>query len=95
MSLGARSANSARTTRTFPERVAFGTSQAAGAGCGHAVPAPTWRSDQAVQKAVRNGIARESKTLRNPRLLEVTEIPGHIVDGDVGHLQVTMNIRSK
>jgi hypothetical protein len=53
------------------------------------------RYNQAVQKAVRNGIARASETLRNPRLLEVTEIPGHIVDGDVGHLQVTMNIRSK
>ena len=52
-------------------------------------------STESVQQAVRNGIARASKTLRNLDWFEVTEIRGHIVDGDVGHFQVTMKIRFK
>jgi flavin-binding protein dodecin len=45
--------------------------------------------------AVRNGIARANKTLRNLDWFEVTEIRGHIVDGNVGHFQVTMKIGFK
>jgi dodecin len=52
-------------------------------------------STESIQKAVRNGIARASKTLRNLDWFEVTEIRGHIVDGDVGHFQVTMKIGFK
>jgi flavin-binding protein dodecin len=52
-------------------------------------------STESVQKAVRNGIARASKTLRNLDWFEVTEIRGHIVDGHVGHFQVTMKIGFK
>ena len=52
-------------------------------------------STESVQMAVRNGIARASKTLRNLDWFEVTEIRGHIVDGDVGHFQVTMKIGFK
>jgi hypothetical protein len=52
-------------------------------------------STESIQKAVRNGIGRASKTLRNLDWFEVTEIRGHIVDGDVGHFQVTMKIGFK
>jgi flavin-binding protein dodecin len=52
-------------------------------------------SPESIQKAVRNGIARASQTLRNLDWFEVTEIRGHIVDGDVGHFQVTMKIGFK
>jgi len=52
-------------------------------------------STESIQKAVRNGIERASKTLRNLDWFEVTEIRGHIVDGDVGHFQVTMKIGFK
>jgi flavin-binding protein dodecin len=52
-------------------------------------------STESIQKAVRNGIARASKTLRNLDWFEVTDIRGHIVDGDVGHFQVTMKIGFK
>jgi flavin-binding protein dodecin len=41
-------------------------------------------STESIQKAVRNGIARASKALGNLDWFEVTEIRGHIVDGDVG-----------
>lgn len=49
-------------------------------------------SAESIQQAVRNGIARASKTLRNLDWFEVTEIRGHVVEGDVGHFQVTMKI---
>ena len=52
-------------------------------------------STESIQKAVRNGIARASKTLHGLNRFEVTEIRGHIVDGDVGHFQVTMKIGFK
>jgi flavin-binding protein dodecin len=49
-------------------------------------------STESIQMAVRNGIARANKTLRNLDWFEVTEIRGHIVKGEVGHFQVTMKI---
>jgi flavin-binding protein dodecin len=49
-------------------------------------------SPDSIQQAVRNGIARASKTLRDLDWFEVTEIRGNIVNGDVGHFQVTMKI---
>ena len=52
-------------------------------------------SPESIQQAVRNGIGRASKTLRNLDWFEVTEVRGHIVDGAVGHFQVTMKIGFK
>ena len=52
-------------------------------------------STESIQKAVRNGIAQASKTLRHLDWFEVTEIRGHIVGSDVGHFQVTMKIGFK
>ena len=52
-------------------------------------------SAESIQQAVRNGIGRANQTLRNLDWFEVTEIRGHIVDGAVGHFQVTMKIGFK
>jgi flavin-binding protein dodecin len=49
-------------------------------------------SPDSVDQAVRNGIARAGTTLRHLDWFEVTEIRGHVVDGDVGHFQVTMKV---
>lgn len=49
-------------------------------------------SPESVQQAIRNAIARASTTLRHLDWFEVTEIRGHIVDGDVGHFQVTLKV---
>ena len=49
-------------------------------------------SPDSVDDAIRNGIARAALTLRNLDWFEATEIRGHIVDGAVGHFQVTMKV---
>jgi dodecin len=49
-------------------------------------------SPDSLQQAVRNGIARAARTVRHLDWFEVTEIRGHIVDGEVGHFQVGMKV---
>lgn len=49
-------------------------------------------SGDSMQQAVRNGIARASQTVRNLDWFEVTEIRGHIDEGQVAHFQVTMKV---
>lgn len=49
-------------------------------------------SDQSLDEAVRNGIKRASKTIRHLDWFEVTDIRGHIRDGEVRHFQVTMKV---
>ena len=49
-------------------------------------------STESVADAIRNGIARAAQTLRHLDWFETTEIRGHIVDGAVEHLQVTMKV---
>jgi hypothetical protein len=45
-----------------------------------------------VDDAIRSGIDRAAKTLRNLDWFEVTEIRGHLDNGAVGHFQVTMKV---
>lgn len=45
-----------------------------------------------VDDAIRNGIAKASNTVRNLAWFEVVDVRGHIVDGEVGHVQVTMKL---
>ena len=45
-----------------------------------------------IDDAIRTGIARASKTLRNLDWFEVAEIRGHLENGTVGHFQVTMKV---
>ncbi len=49
-------------------------------------------SSDGIAEAVRNGISRASRTVRNLDWFEATEIRGHIVEGQVEHFQVTMKI---
>ena len=49
-------------------------------------------STESLQQAVRNGVQRAGETLRHLDWFEVTQIRGHIVDGQVEHFQVTMKV---
>ena len=49
-------------------------------------------SPASVDEAIRNGIARAARTLRNLDWFEATQIRGQIVDGAVEHFQVTMKV---
>lgn len=49
-------------------------------------------SPESTDAAIRNAVARASQTLRNLDWFEVTETRGHIVDGEVGHFQVTLKV---
>jgi flavin-binding protein dodecin len=49
-------------------------------------------STDSLQQAVRNGVERAAQTLRHLDWFEVTQIRGHIVDGEVEHFQVTMKL---
>ena len=49
-------------------------------------------SPDGIDSAVRNGIARAAQTLRHLDWFEVTEIRGHLEDGAVAHVQVTMKV---
>ena len=46
-------------------------------------------SPDGVDQAIRNAVSRASQTLRNLDWFEVTEIRGHLNDGEIGHVQVT------
>jgi hypothetical protein len=49
-------------------------------------------SEQSSDDAIRQAIARASKTLRDLRWFEVVETRGHIENGKVHHFQVTLKI---
>ena len=49
-------------------------------------------SSDSIDAAIRNGVSRASRTLRNLDWFEVAEIRGHISDGEVGHFQVRLKV---
>ena len=49
-------------------------------------------SDESLEKAIGNAVARASKTIRNMRWLEVQQIRGHIDEGAIQHWQVIVKI---
>ena len=49
-------------------------------------------SNDGVDDAIRNAVARANETLRNLDWFEMTEIRGHLVDGHVADWQVTVKI---
>jgi flavin-binding protein dodecin len=49
-------------------------------------------SPQGVDDAISNGIARANGTLRNLDWFQVTEIRGHLQDGQIADWQVTMKV---
>ena len=49
-------------------------------------------SQDSVDDAIENAVRTAAKSVRNLEWFEVTEIRGHIVDGDVGHYQVGVKL---
>jgi dodecin len=49
-------------------------------------------SPDGVDAAIRNAVARANQTLRNVDWFEMTEIRGHLEDGQVADWQVTVKI---
>ncbi|MFD9122810.1 dodecin [Streptomyces bottropensis] len=49
-------------------------------------------SDESVDHAIRNGVARAAQTLRNLDWFEVTQVRGHIEDGQIAHYQVGLKL---
>jgi hypothetical protein len=49
-------------------------------------------SNEGIEGAIRNGIDRAGQSLRHLDWFEVTEIRGHIREGQVDHFQVGMKV---
>jgi flavin-binding protein dodecin len=49
-------------------------------------------SGDSIDDAIKNGIGRAAKTLRNLDWFEVTDIRGAMNDGQIGWFQVTMKV---
>jgi flavin-binding protein dodecin len=49
-------------------------------------------SPRGVDAAIQSGLARAAQTMRGLDWFEVESIRGHLVDGGVGHVQVTMKV---
>ncbi|MBA3411795.1 MAG: dodecin domain-containing protein [Geodermatophilaceae bacterium] len=49
-------------------------------------------STEGIEPAIRNGVTRAGKTLHNLDWFEVTEIRGHLVDGQIEHFQVGLKV---
>jgi flavin-binding protein dodecin len=52
-------------------------------------------SPDGVSEAMRSGVARASKTLRQVDWIEVRSIRGHVEDGQIAHFQVEMRVGFK
>ena len=49
-------------------------------------------SPNSVDDAIRTGVQKAAETVRNIEWFEVQQIRGQVVDGDVTHVQVTMEL---
>jgi dodecin len=49
-------------------------------------------SSEGVDDAIKNGIGRAAKTLRNLDWFEVTDVRGAMSDGEIAWYQVTMKV---
>ena len=49
-------------------------------------------SHEGIDDAIRNGVSRAAQTLRGLDWFEMTEVRGHIVDGDIEHYQVGLKV---
>lgn len=49
-------------------------------------------SKNSMDEAIRNAIKECGKTVKNMDWFEVVDTRGHIVNGEVGHFQVTLKI---
>ena len=49
-------------------------------------------SEKSIDDAIRNAVARASKTVREMKWFEVVQTRGHIENGAVRHYQVTLRV---
>ncbi len=49
-------------------------------------------STESIAEAMKSGVKRASQTLRGVDWVEVTNIRGHVADGQIEHFQVEMKI---
>ena len=49
-------------------------------------------SESSIDDAISGAIARANQTMRGLDWFEVTNVRGHLVDGAVGHYQVTVKV---
>ena len=49
-------------------------------------------SSEGVDAAIRNGVDRAARTLRNLDWFEVVQVRGHIADGRIEHFQVGLKV---
>ncbi|MEU3557996.1 dodecin [Streptomyces fragilis] len=49
-------------------------------------------SHEGVDQAIRNAVSRASRTVRNLDWFEVTQVRGHIEDGEIAHYQVGLKV---
>jgi flavin-binding protein dodecin len=49
-------------------------------------------SPEGIDQAIRNGISRANRTLRNIDWFEVVEVRGYVGDGEIDHFQVRLKI---
>jgi len=49
-------------------------------------------SPDGIETAIRNGVSRASRTLRNLDWFEVSEVRGQIADGEVTYFQVGLKV---
>ncbi|MDQ3734927.1 MAG: dodecin family protein [Actinomycetota bacterium] len=49
-------------------------------------------STEGLEPAIRNGVTRAAKTLHNLDWFEITEVRGHLVDGQIEHFQVGLKV---
>lgn len=52
----------------------------------------TGSSDTSIEDAIKNAVAKASKTIRNMRWFEVVETRGYIEDNQIAYWQVTVKI---
>ena len=52
----------------------------------------TGSSTESIEAAVQAALAKASKTLNNINWFKVIETRGHVVNGQVGHWQVTIEV---
>jgi flavin-binding protein dodecin len=49
-------------------------------------------SHEGVDHAIRNAVSRASRTVRNLDWFEVTQVRGHIENGEIAHYQVGLKV---
>jgi flavin-binding protein dodecin len=49
-------------------------------------------SSEGIEDAIRRAVATTARSVRHIDWFEATEIRGHVVDGAVGHFQVTVRV---